>query len=156
VIEELPFKSQNRSSAVRLRDGDRERVLVLGAVEALRGRLAAGADRVEAAWRELLPTGLRLLLFAEATEAVPLERLAGVKLPPLGLIALRDELRPEAAHVLEALSVQGVALKILSGDTPETVRATLGGLKLALAAEPVVSGDELAHASDPGELIRTH
>ncbi|TMB85819.1 MAG: hypothetical protein E6J45_14910 [Chloroflexi bacterium] len=36
VIDQLPFKSQNRYSAVRIRDGGTERVLVLGACEALK------------------------------------------------------------------------------------------------------------------------
>ena len=51
---------------MRVRAGGGERVLALGAVEALAPFLAAAdAARVEDRWRELLPTGLRLLLFAE-------------------------------------------------------------------------------------------
>src|SRR5262249_55028147 len=36
LVDQLPFKSQNRYSAVRVRQGQAERVLVLGACEALR------------------------------------------------------------------------------------------------------------------------
>jgi cation-transporting ATPase E len=157
LLDQLPFKSQNRYSAVRVRSGSAERVLVLGACEALRPFLEEAAPGGwEAAWRELLPTGLRLLLFAEAPAAdvPPLgTALAGVRLRPLALVALSDELRPEAGLVLEALAAQGIAFKILSGDSPETVRATVGRLRLPLAQEPVVSGDELAAAPDRAGLI---
>ena len=119
---------------------------------------AAGA-RAEAAWHELLPTGLRLLLFAEAHPpggdgATPFQgSLEGFVLRPLALVALSDELRPEAGAVLEALAAQGIAFKILSGDNPETVRATVAHINLPLAQEAVVSGDELASAKDRAEVI---
>jgi len=43
---------------------------------------------------------------------------------------------------------------VISGDNPETVRATVAGLDLPLARE-VVAGDELAKSSEPGALIET-
>ena len=43
LLDQIPFKSQNRYSAVRVRDGQSTRLLVLGAVEALRDRREAGA-----------------------------------------------------------------------------------------------------------------
>jgi cation-transporting ATPase E len=154
-LDELPFKAQNRFSAVRVRDGGQERVLLLGACEALRGRMEP--DQIagwECVWKEWLPSGLRLILFAEAEQNQPLESAGDLR--PLALLALRDELRPEAVGVLERLAAQGVALKILSGDNPHTVRATLAGLRLALSEEEVVSGDQLAETADPDELIRRH
>jgi cation-transporting ATPase E len=155
LVDQLPFKSQNRYSAVRLRAGVSEHTLVLGAFEALRERMKDGS-RAEAAWKQLLPTGLRLLLFAETDFVGPFgQTLEGVSMRPLALVALSDELRPEATAVLSALSAQGIAFKVLSGDNPETVRATVGGLDLPLAREPVVAGNELATASNPGELIAT-
>jgi cation-transporting ATPase E len=186
LLDQLPFKSQNRYSAVRVRSGPDERVLVLGACEALRPFLEATQARSasegtpplargasegpspedwEPVWRELLPTGLRLLLFAEARGAGTRNvkatfpafggNLQGFTLRPLALVALSDELREEAGAVLEALARQGISFKILSGDNPETVRATVHNLELPLAHEPVVAGDELASSPDPARLIRT-
>src|SRR5262249_351127 len=134
VLDQLPFKSQNRFSAVHLRDESGERVLVLGACEALRDHLEAPAAEWETAWRALLPTGLRLVLCAETDRRAPREgALAGAALRPLGLVALSDELRSEAGQVLEALAAQGIAFKVLSGDNPDTVHATVGHLRLPLA-----------------------
>ena len=62
--------------------------------------------------------------------------LDGLKLEALALVCLSDELRPEAGTVLEALAAQGIAFKVISGDNPETVRATVSHLKLPLARDP--------------------
>jgi cation-transporting ATPase E len=156
VLDQLPFKSQNRYSAVRVAHQQSELVLVLGACEALRPHVEGNSW--EPVWKELLCTGLRLLLFAEAsTPDVPAFHgtLDSFRLRPLGLVALRDELRAEASAVLRDLAGQGVTLKIISGDNPETVRATVGHLDLPFAREPVVSGDELAKAQDAASLIRS-
>jgi cation-transporting ATPase E len=167
ALDQLPFKSQNRFSAVRLRDGERERVLVLGAGEALRPFIGAeGQQKWEATWKELMATGLRLLLFAEAplSSATPPMfngSLQDFTLQPLALIALSDELRPEAAGVLKTLAAQGIGFKIISGDNPETVRATVAPLARdaglsALTETPVVTGAELESATDRATLIDTH
>jgi cation-transporting ATPase E len=156
LLDQIPFKSQNRYSAVHIRAESEEYILVLGACEALRDHLASGGENWESSWKELLPTGLRMLMFAEADLGKPLgETLEGMTIRPLALVALSDELRPEAGTVLEALTAQGIAFKVVSGDNPETVRATVGGLNLPLAREPVVAGDQL-HSGDPDELILNH
>jgi cation-transporting ATPase E len=165
LLDQLPFKSQNRFSAVRVRAEPGEQVLVLGASEALRPFLGE-PGRLDPVLHDLLGTGLRLLLFAEAEN--PTDRkfagsLEGFPLRPLALAAFRDELRPEAPHVLEELAAQGIDFKILSGDNADTVRATAlplaAGSKApavkALAEMPVVSGAELQASSDPAELVRT-
>src|SRR5262249_21169936 len=140
---------------VRVRDGQEERTLVLGACEALRSHLIDPAGgNWESAWKELLATGLRILMFAESPRKAPFaDTLDGFPLEPLALIALSDELRPEAGSVLEALAAQGIAFKVISGDNPETVRATVGHLKLPLAHDPVVTGDMLATAPNKADLL---
>lgn len=167
LIDGLPFKSQNRYSAVRVRIDGREVMLALGACEAL-GRFAGDHSEPtwQQRWRELTPTGLRLLLFAEVT-AGSRERfdgsLEGFTIEPLALLALSDEVRPEATAVLRQLAEQHIHFKILSGDNPETVRATVaplaeaGGAALeALGRGPVVAGTELEAASQPERLIHDH
>jgi cation-transporting ATPase E len=145
ILEQIPFKSQNRYSAVHVRVGGKEVILVLGAFETLRPNLVESAlPHAEQQWHDLLSTGLRLLLFAEATCARTIsDSLTGLMLRPLAVLGLSDELRPEAAIVLEALASQGIRFKILSGDNPETVRATIASLRLPLAHETVATGAQL-------------
>ena len=158
LLDQLPFKSQNRYSAIRVRADGREQTLVMGACEALKPYLAPDANcEWEAAWKELLPSGLRLLLFAETDHRGAFgATLDGVMARPLALVALSDELRPEAGDVLVALAAQGIAFKVISGDNPETVRATVSTLDLPLAREPVISGDQLQAAKDPAGVIESH
>lgn len=150
VIDRLPFKSQNRASAVRLRLSGGEVTLVLGACESLRSLVTAERTGWEAAWRELLPTGLRLLMLARTAAAHgPFAgRLPDVNLRPVALIALSDELRPDAADVLAQLAAQGIRFKIISGDHPDTVLATVNKLGLALGREDAVTGEELTGAEE--------
>jgi cation-transporting ATPase E len=159
LVDQVPFKAQNRYSAVRVRAGGRETVLAMGAVEALARFLPAeDAARLEARWRELLPTGLRLLALAEGP---PADRpfagsFDGAALRPVALVGLADELRPDAGGVLEDLAAEGVRVKVISGDHPATVRAAVAHLKLPLATEPAVTGDELETAPDrEGLILRT-
>ena len=166
LLDQLPFKSQNRYSAVRVRSGREEHVLVLGACEALQpGPPATGSDR-----KRFLTTfvvGTCVCCCSPRPSIAPREKFAGslegFVLRPLALVALGDELRPEARRVLEELASQGIRFKILSGDHADTGRATIVPLAdgtnaaavKALAETPVVSGDELQAAAEPAELIRT-
>ena len=157
VLDQIPFKAQNRFSAVRLRDGTAERVLVFGAPETLAPNPGTWGDELQ----RLRNAGSRVLMFAE----VPSEHVSEVKFQPntlpgplrcLALVALTDELRPEAATVLQALSAQGIAFKVISGDNPETVRGTVAHLDLPMSHEPVVTGQELAKSENRAELVESH
>src|SRR5205823_11869510 len=64
-----------------------------------------------------------------------------------------DERGAGAGAVLEAFARQGVRFKIISGDNADTGRAPVGPLKLPRGEEPVVSGDQLAAAPRPAELV---
>jgi cation-transporting ATPase E len=156
LVDQLPFKAQNRYSAVRVRDGGGERTLVLGAFETLKEHLQENQSAARSAWQTLLATGLRILLFADSPSGAPFAgTLEGFSLRPLALVGLGDELRPEAGRVLEALAAQGIDFKILSGDNPETVRVTVSHLHLPLAHEPVISGAELEAGQNCAEIIRS-
>lgn len=155
LVDQIPFKSQNRYSAVRLKSEGKEYTLAMGACESL-GRLLSEdtSNEWQSIQEELSDTGLRLLMFAESSEQKPFNgSLTDFQLQPLALIALSDELRPEAEQVLQHLAEQGIGFKIISGDNPKTVRATVSHLDLPLAHAEVVSGDELQSTEDAKTLI---
>lgn len=155
-LDELPFKAQNRFSAVQVRDAEGKRTLVLGAAEALLSYLAPSLRvHIESVWRKQLPSGLRLLLFLDSTTSAAVEswQQPGT-LQPLALLGFRDEVRPEAVAALSTLHDQGIDFKILSGDNPTTVWSTLSGLALPMKDEEVVSGEDLASSTDANELIQ--
>lgn len=154
VIDQIPFQSQNRFSAIRFRVGSETRFCILGSVEALRPRMSESSwTAVESVWRQRLPSGLRLILFADGSTSESITgQLPEGSLRPLALIALRDELRPEAASVVAALAAQGIRFKVVSGDHPETIRATVASMGDALDGSTILTGDDWSAAADRNAL----
>src|SRR5262249_8820988 len=71
-------------------------------------------------------------------------------LRPRALIALGDELRPDAGVVIAQLADQGIAFKVVSGDNPETVLATVQSIPALSKQGGVVTGDEAGRP--PGQI----
>ncbi|WP_091410217.1 HAD-IC family P-type ATPase [Friedmanniella luteola] len=135
VLEEVPFRSSLRWSAVRTTQS----LWVLGAPEALAAVL--GGPDLGPAVRSRTAEGLRVLVFARATDpAAPLRSPDGQPalpaLEPLALVALADELRPDVPDTVARLRAEGIELVVLSGDDPGTV-ATLAARAGLPSAEPV-------------------
>lgn len=62
----------------------------------------------------------------------------------IGLISLRDEVRPECREVLDALKVRGVRrILMLTGDHPETARAVADALDITEWCAEVLPDDKL-------------
>ena len=151
VREEVPFASERKWGALALDTDALHGVYVLGAPELLGPSLQPGTDLgpEATAWPA---QGLRVLLFAYQPEVVPLHADTDTPQLPdhliaLGLVCLRDELRPEAQTTLQGFAAAGVQLKIISGDNPQTVAALAqqAGLSADLR---VVSGQDLAQMDD--------
>jgi magnesium-transporting ATPase (P-type) len=138
---EVPFSSGRRWSALALA----ERTYVLGAPELL--PLGILGARVAKEQR----SGRRVLGFAASDQAPthdgPATLPAGLE--PLGVLVLAERLRPDARATVEFFRAQGVELKVLSGDAPETVAAIAADAGIALT-EPAV--DASAAADDPEAL----
>jgi cation-transporting ATPase E len=137
LAAEVPFSSARKWSAVAFAEGE-PGVVALGAAQLLRTYLPAVAE--PDAWDALVQAiaaytarGLRVLLVATHPDPAALRGAADeaddskATLPgdmrALGLVALRDELRDEAAATLRTFREAGVRVKIISGDDPETVLA---------------------------------
>jgi len=161
VVDEAVFSSARKWSALTF-DGDGLRgTYVLGAPEMIADSLEPGSElgpRLD----EWTRAGLRVLLFAGTDRPHMLyerdasgERLDGEpelppNLTPLGLVSLRDELRPKVQETLRELREASVELKIISGDNPQTVAALARQAGLEGEIE-VLSGPEL-EAMDDDEL----
>jgi cation-transporting P-type ATPase E len=154
IVDEVPFASARKWSAVAFDLPEQRGVYVLGAIEMLAPHLSADALTLDGLlWRQAQDwsaQGLRVLLFAWNRDAVMLHDEQGQpRLPmlaPLALVSLGDELRPQARETIAAFAELGMELKVISGDNPQTVAALAkqagfpGDLRL-------VSGPELAAMS---------
>ena len=130
--QEVPFSSRRRWSGVRV-DGIS---FVLGAPELL--PLGDLAGRAEGEAR----AGRRVLAFARTQERFEdADGDGGRSLPPalelVGLVVLAERLRPHARETVEFFHSQGVELKVLSGDRPETVAAIAADVGIDVGEGPV-------------------
>ena len=133
VDESVPFTSRRRFGAQRIAGAG----YVLGAPEHFElGDLAATA-------REAAHDGRRVLAFGGAEPLEQERPRAG------GLVLLAERLRPEARETVEWFRTEGVELKVLSGDRPETVAS--------IARDAGITGavlDATTLPADAGELQR--
>lgn len=132
---EVPFASRRRWSAVQRADGS----LYLGAP----GRLPAGSLSDIATDRQR--HGRRVLVLARDGHPLPQHPgdLPPDGLEPVGLVVLAEGLRPNIRDTISFLHREGVEIKVLSGDAPETV--------VAIARDVGIPADEVSD----GEAIPT-
>ncbi|MFE9250529.1 HAD-IC family P-type ATPase [Streptomyces sp. NPDC007088] len=149
-VDALPFDPERRLALAVVRTpgvAGGHTLVVNGAVESVLDRCALSPgqrahleDRVRAA----ADGGLRLLAVALGERAArtrpytPAD-VRGLRL--LGFVTLRDEPAPSAGAALRALERQGIDVRVLTGDQPET--AARACRELGLDPGPVASAAEL-------------
>jgi cation-transporting P-type ATPase E len=151
----VPFSSTRKWSAASFGGdgpGPGRCAVYLGAPEVLLdGAHPDVADRVAG----LAGEGHRVVLMATAPS------LSGdsppVDLVPRALVLLSDEIRPDAKETLEYFQAQGVELKVISGDHPETVAAVARRAGVP-GAERVLDARELPvdDAGAMGSVVEEH
>lgn len=146
VREEIPFSSARKWSALSFDTDQARGTYILGAPEALLRVLRPGFD-LDSFIAAEAARGMRVLLFARWPDPVSLQTPSGepvlpADLIPLGLLSLRDELRPQVRQTLADFAAVGVRIKVISGDNPRTV-ASLARQAGIAQAEQAISGAEL-------------
>jgi cation-transporting ATPase E len=151
-VEEVPFSSARKWSALSFDQPDLRGIYVLGAPEVLRPFLDEKAADFGAEMSQWAERGYRVLLLAHHPVVSPLhDSMGGAQLPPdlipLGILSFSDELRAEAESTLKGFSDAGIRLKIISGDNPQTVLALAkqAGLRGEIKA---ISGLELEEMTE--------
>jgi cation-transporting P-type ATPase E len=145
----VPFSSARKWSAASF---DGHGTWVLGAPEmVLPGDQHAQLSRAA----ELAAGGERVLVVARADGP-----LHGESLPPglraAAFIVLTERLRPDAAETLAYFAAQGVALKVISGDSPHTVAAVAARAGLPGSDTPVDARDLPEDPDALGQLVEEH
>jgi cation-transporting ATPase E len=164
IAAEIPFSSARKWSAVLVDAADTpggpmHGVVALGAPTMLQRYTRADGrdgrprwDVIEQQVADLARQGLRVLLVLGSDDRTLEDRDDDSTLPdgmtPLGLVTLKDELRPEAGEALAAFIRAGVSPRIISGDDPETVTALARQAGLGPDLE-LLSGPEIDGMDDP-------
>jgi cation-transporting ATPase E len=130
----VPFSSARKWSAASFA---RHGSWVLGAPEMV---LAGSQDGLLSQAADLAADGRRVLVLAQAPGP-----LTGQALPPslraAAFIVLEERLRSDAPDTIAYFTAQGVALKVISGDSPHTVGAVAARAGVPRAGDPVDARD---------------
>jgi cation-transporting ATPase E len=133
-VSHVPFSSRRRWSAMRFDDT----TYLLGAPELFSmGPLSSPVE-------EAIRRGRRVL--AVATAGGTLADAGADALPPpsaavLGIVILAERLRPNVRASVEYLLSEGVAVKVLSGDAPETVASIAADAGIPCLSPPLRGAD---------------
>ena len=110
----LPFKSDNKYSAVTFKDLG---TFVIGAPEFV---LKGNYERYEKIIEEKTSKGYRVLALAQSIKDLKDEKIVGI--PKLiSLIVIEDQIRQEAYETIKYFKDNNVTVKVISGDNPVTV-----------------------------------
>jgi cation-transporting P-type ATPase E len=155
---EVAFSSERRWSGLRFADDDRP--LVMGAAMVILPPLAVHDTRrarIEAMVDATASEGQRVLLVARGGAGTALEDASGAPtlpsgLDPIALVALTEELRPDAREILGGLERGGVTVRVISGDDPATVDAVVR--RLGVTSDGVARAGPSLEPLEDGALAR--
>lgn len=150
VREEVAFSSARKWSALSFDNDVLDGTYVLGAPDILQPFLHQEPGQESKMARTIqtsIEHGRRVLLLASSqADASLFDDLGDPLLPPdltpLGLVSLRDRLRPEAQETLNGFAQAGIQIKVISGDHPQTVAALAQQVGFTTGRR-AVSGEEL-------------
>ena len=142
----VPFSSERKKSAASFKDGT---ALILGAPEYVLDRIP---DNLQERINTLTAEGKRVIVLAEGRGIVMPDDMPEVQ-TICGIIALKDQIRPGAEETMRYFREQGVEIKVISGDNPQTVsriarQAGLNGWERMVDARELTSPEAIAEACE--------
>ncbi len=160
TVGNIPFNSTNKYSATQV-DGDYSLTLIKGAPEKILQRCSHyyGSDGAKKPFSmselnkkidELANRAIRVLAIATSDDALGEDALpAGNNWTLVGVVGIRDEVRPESVTAIKEVKGAGVQVVMITGDRRETAVAIAkeAGL-LEKDSDIVLTSDELAKLSD--------
>ena len=144
----IPFTSANKWSAVAFRMGS---AYAVGAPDIILGdSYAAIKDKVT----PFQSQGCRVLLLGRCIGTPDAKSLNG-PVEPIALAVLANPVRPDARETFEFFAEQGVDIKVISGDNPETVSsiALQAGIQ---GAERYIDASYLSEGIDYAQAVREY
>jgi len=152
VLRAVPFSSARKWSAATF---EGRGTWVLGAPDVLLGGGGAASGPVADRAEELAEAGRRVVLLSRTGGGLDDEALP-VGLEPAAIVVLGDRIRETAGATLGYFAEQGVQVKVISGDHPQTVAAIAGHLGLEGASEPADARDLPEGEAELAEVVERH
>lgn len=113
VLKMMPFSSDKKYSMVSFKEGN----YIFGAPEFI---LKNKYEQIKSTVEEYTKDGSRVVLFGESDKYSTSTNVK-LKVTPIALIVIKNEIRENAKETFEYFKKQGVNIKVISGDNPKTV-----------------------------------
>lgn len=169
ILDMKPFNSTDKYSAVKLKvvkseasETDGKFYLVKGAPEKIlehckymivdEGTVEIDKERITNKIDELTSKSMRTLAlaFCQFTEETNLDikNLASMELVLSGIVAIRDDIRPEAVEAINLCHSAGIQVMMITGDRKETAVAISKEAGILNVGDIALTSDELNNMSD--------
>ncbi|MBR2337151.1 MAG: calcium-translocating P-type ATPase, PMCA-type [Clostridia bacterium] len=161
VGNKIPFNSQNKYSAARV-SGDYNTTLIKGAPEKILSQckyyynengekvaIEDGWKKLNASIDSLAQRAIRVLALATCDEELVDESLPQGDWTLIGVVGIRDEVRPESIVAIDKVQKAGVQVVMITGDRKDTAIAIAKEAGVLKAdTDLVFTSDEIASMSD--------
>ena len=152
VIDKTPFDSKEKYSKVTL---DNNKTYIKGAIEKLlpnvtyylnkfgEEKILLNKKLIMSMADNLTKKGIRLLVLCSTKKNEKLENLTFI-----GLVAIKDELRPEAKEGVSLIRSAGINMIMITGDAKKTATSIATDVGLLDKEDLVLTSEELSKLSD--------
>ncbi|WP_312353645.1 calcium-translocating P-type ATPase, PMCA-type [Aminipila sp.] len=161
VVSKVPFNSTNKFSAVTITDKEVPLTLIKGAPEKILSKCTSYYDEfgriqnlsslsaVNKTLNQMSSKAIRLLAVATSPEPVD-DKGQFSNLTLVGILGIRDEIRPEAANAIKQVTQAGIQVVMITGDNKETASAIAKEVRLIKEGDTsaVITSSELSALSD--------
>lgn len=159
-ISDIPFNSTNKYSASTV-EGEYNLTLIKGAPEKILSRckycydkdgkqiLLEKADDLEDKINQLAKRAIRVLALATSDKKIEGEELPEGEWTLVGVIGIRDEVRPESVTAIKEVQNAGVQVVMITGDRKDTAMAIAEEAGILVGEKDIVlTSEELEQMSD--------
>lgn len=148
VIDEIPFSSENKMSLLKVNDGGKERIFILGGFDIITERTG---DEKKKEGEEIYSTNnfklYRTLLFGEVKSEAKFENtktfFESINVIPYCIISISDQARDDVMDAIKLFQSNGINFKILSGDAPFAIQAIADKIGWDVKDDEMITGGEL-------------
>ena len=155
----VPFSSDRKWSALSIPQGPTIGTWVFGAPEIV---LAGGKAHpvLEKELARLIRLGLRTLVLAHSDEELTETEVSAHRLPgllqPIALVTFAEKIRPDAADTVAYFREQGVSLRVISGDNPQTAATIARQVGLVFDGAGYDARELPTDLDEMGQILETH
>ena len=148
LIDEIQFSSSRKYSAVKVRYQDKTYTLYSGAWNVIKPH-CSDAEKVDEVIHRESDKGFRTLVLCSSDD-LPFtsgDDFVINPLKPLCIISIRDQVRPDCRETIDVFLQNGMDLKVISGDDPNTIEALFKIADIP-GERKIISGPDLDNIPD--------